>query len=43
MWRKAAFSTVITPHKYSEIILKCWFAAQEIFIIIISVENSWAA
>jgi len=32
-------------HDLSEIILICWFAAQEtcIIIIIINVENSWAA
>jgi len=27
----------------SEIILKCWFGAQETFLIIINVENSCAA
>ncbi len=27
-------------HKFSEIILICWFAAQETFIIIINVKNS---
>ncbi len=30
-------------HDPSEIILICWFAAQETFIIIINVENSCAA
>jgi len=28
------------PHDPSEIILMCWFAAQESFLIIIRVENS---
>ncbi len=30
-------------HNPSEIILICWFAAQETFLIIINAENSWAA
>ncbi len=30
-------------HDPSEIILICWFAAQEIFIIIINAKNSCAA
>ncbi len=30
-------------HDPSEIILICWFGAQETFVIIISVENRWAA
>ncbi len=30
-------------HDHSEIILTCWFAAQEAFLIIINVENSYAS
>jgi len=41
---KAEFSASLlqssVSHDPSEIILICWFAAQETFLIIISVENS---
>ncbi len=40
---KAEFSAVITPvsHDPSEIILICWFADQETFLIIVNVKNSF--
>ncbi len=38
---KAEFSA--SSLQSSEIIIICWFAAQEIFLIIINVENSCAA
>jgi len=45
-WKRWIFS-IITPSIRNpdplEIILKCWFAAQEIFIFIINVENICAA
>ncbi len=34
---------VSVSHNPSEIILICWFAAQETFLIIINVKNSFAA
>ncbi len=34
---------VSVSHNPSEIILICWFAAQETFFIIINVKNSFAA
>ncbi len=44
---KAVFSASLlqssVSHDPSEIIIICWFAAQEIFLIIINVENSCAA
>ncbi len=43
---KAEFSASLQSsesHDPSEIILICWFAAQETFLIIINVENSCAA
>ncbi len=44
---KAEFSASLlqtsVSHDPSEIILICWFAAQETFLIIINVENSCAA
>ncbi len=44
---KAVFSASLlqssVSHDSSEIIIICWFAAQEIFLIIINVENSCAA
>jgi len=33
----------LVSHDPSEIILKWWFDAQKIFIIIINVKNSWVA
>ncbi len=47
LWYKAEFSASLlqfsVSHDPSEIILICWFAAQETFLIIINVENSCAA
>ncbi len=47
MWCKAEFSASLlqssVSHDPSEIILICWFTAQETFLIIIDVENSCAA
>ncbi len=44
---KAVFSVSFlqssVSHDLSEIILICWFAAQETFIITINVENSFSA
>ncbi len=43
---KAAFSASLlqssVSHNPSEIILKCWFASQETFLIIVNVENRYA-
>ncbi len=39
----ASFLQSSVSHDPSEIILICWFAAQETFLIIINVENSCAA
>ncbi len=47
LWCKAEFSASLlqfsVSHDPSEIILICWFAAQETFLIIINFENSCAA
>ncbi len=47
MWCKAKFSASLlqssVSHDSSEIILICWFADSETFLIIVSVENSCAA
>ncbi len=47
MWRKAEFSASSlqssVSHDPSEIILICWFAAQETNYCIINVENSCVA
>jgi len=40
---KAEFSASLLSHDHSEIILMCWFDAQEIFIIFISVEDNCEA
>ncbi len=44
MWWKAVFSASLlqssVSHDPSEIILICWLAAQETFIIIINAKNS---
>ncbi len=41
LWRKAEFSLLMSSvsHHPSEIILICWFVAQESFLIIINVEK----
>ncbi len=38
---KALLLQSSVSHAPSEFILKCWFAAQETFPIIINVKNSW--
>ncbi len=47
MWCAAEFSASLlqssVSHDPSEIILICWFAAQDTLMIIINVENSCAA
>ncbi len=46
-WCKAEFSASLlqssVSHDPSEIILICWYAVQETFLIIINIENSYAA
>ncbi len=39
---KQSFQQTSVSHDPSKIIITCWFAAQDIFIIIINVENSCA-
>jgi len=41
LWWQMSFSIIFQSSVSSQIILLCWFAAQETFIIIISVENSY--
>ncbi len=47
LWCQAEFSASLlkslVSHNPSEIILLCWFAAQETCLSIINVENSYAA
>ncbi len=38
----AEFSEAISP-VFSVIILVCWFGPQEIFLIIVNIENNYAA
>ncbi len=42
-WIYSIINQALVSHDHSKIILICWFAAQETLLLIINIENSFAA